>query len=272
VYRTVSGADAETVTAERPWAYFDERTGYLVDFGMGPRGQTLAALECLRGSCVGYDGPSEDALLALWVSRDAGQTWEEWGEVPPDVRIEVVSSNDVALWHGHWEDRGTWWFRSGKEVAPPEGHDVDFIARWTLDDEGAVSPLWRLGSDRTSYVTASGQSLSAPSVGSNAGGWPMPLSDGVLWSRVEEDGASLFVVTDRTGAVRDAYAWRDPQRPLRLIVRLDDHRFLGDLGAGSCVLDSTKVLIDLVTRTAHPLPEVRGPRLLLILAAHSSTE
>ena len=274
VYRTVPGDDGETVAIERPWAYFDERPGYITDFGLGPRAQTLAALECSRGLCgSGYEGPSEDALLALWVSRDAGATWEEWGEVPQYARIQTVTEDDVALWQ--WlgrEANQTWWFRSGKEMAPPEGHEVGWFAGWFPDEEGGASPLWKLRGDGASYVTATGRTLLVPASGDDEVWSPLFLADGVLWSQVEREGADLFVVQDGAGAVRGAYTWTHPHRRLRLNAPLEDQRFLGELGPWLCWPDTTKVLVDLATQTVHPLPELPGRGLLLLLAAHSLTE
>lgn len=271
VYRAVAD-DRGTVAVERPWAYFDERPGYITGFGLGPRGPILAALECSHGSCAsGYEGPSEDARLVLWVSGDAGETWKQWGEVPQFVWIETVTEDDVALrrwWDG--EASPVWWFRSGDPVTPPEGHDADYIDGWILDGEGAVSALWGLHDDGTSYVTATGQTLLAPR-GTN-GGSPIILADGVLWSLYGRKGADLFMVTDATGTVRSAYAWVNPQVPLRLIASLDDQRFVGELGHQECGRDTTKVLVDLAMRTVHPLPEVPSVGLLLLLAAHNLTE
>ena len=274
MYKTVSDDDGETVAIERPWAYFDERPGYITDFGLGPRGQTLAALECSRGWCLsGYEQASEDALLVLWVSQDAGGTWEHWGEVPQGARIETVTEDDVALNRSRGEAAyRIWWFRSGNEVAPPKGFEVDYLSGWFPHDEGAASPLWRLRGDGTSYVMATGRTLSAPAIGDGWGGWPILLADGVLWSQFGREGADLFVATDGTGALRGAYVWENPEQPLSLSIRLDDHRFLGELGPWECGADTTRVLVDFATRTVHPLPELPGRGLLLLLAAHSLTE
>lgn len=274
MYKTVPGDDGETVAVERPWAYFDERPGYVVDFGLGPGGQTLAALECSRGRCAsGYEGPSEDALLELWVSRDAGGTWEFWGEVPQYFGIETVTDDDVALREGfEWKGTRIWWFHSGNKEAPPEGHEVEYIAGWFPDHEGGVSPLWKIRDDGATYVTATGQTLSAPAANDYERWSPIFLTDGVLWSQVGRQGADRFVLTDGTGAVQGAYAWVAPQQPLRLSARVADHRFVGELGHPRCVADTTKVVVDFATRTVHPLPELSARGLLLILAAHKSTE
>ena len=279
VYQAVASEDGETLEVERPWAFFDERPGYIHDFGVGPRGQTLAALECSRGTCAGYSGPSEDALLELWVSRDAGGTWEQWGEVPQWVWIETVTEEDIAL--EQWPDGDgprVWWFRSGKEVAPPEGHEVEYIAGWFRDAEGAASPLWKLRGNAPSYVTAAGQALSAPAVGGGADDWewsvPIILPDGVLWSRAGRKGAdNLFVVTDWAGAVRGAYASHDAQQPLGIAAHLEGQRFVGEVGVWTCDPSRHTVLVDFETHTVHPLPEPpRHGWLLIPLAVRSLTE
>jgi len=227
VYQTVASDDGETLEVERPWAFFDERPGYVNDFGVEPRGRTLAALECSRGSCAsGYGGPTEDALLQLWVSRDAGGTWELWGEVPQWVRIETVTEEDVALNYRPYPIAAkTWWFRSGIEVSPPEGHEVEYIAGWFPDEEGGASPLWKLRGDGASYVTATGRTLLVPSSGEHEAWSPLFLADGVLWSQqVERERADLFVVQDGTGAVQGTYTWTDPDRQLQLNAPLEDQR------------------------------------------------
>ena len=275
VYKTVPSGDGEAVAVARPWAFFDERPGYVDGFGVDPRGQTLAALKCSRGTCAGLDGPSEDAQLVLWVSLDTGATWDEWGELQQYTWIVAVTGNDVALeqWVGA-EAYRTFWFRSGDEVAPPQGHEVDWFEGWFPDAAGTLSPLWRLRGEATSYVTATGRTLPVPATGDNRVWSPILLSDGILWSQLELGGPSLFVVADEAGAVRDAYAWIDLRRPLGLSTRLDDHRFLGELGPWGDWPGTTKVLVDFATGTVHPLSEVPGHHhgRLSILAAQHLTE
>ena len=95
---------------------------------------------------------------------------------------------------------------SDKEVAPPEGHEVEYIAGRFRDAKGAASPRWKLRGNPPSYVTAAGQAMSAPALDGGADGWewsvPIILPDGVLWSRAGRKGAeNLFVVPDGAGAV-----------------------------------------------------------------------
>ncbi|MDE2933423.1 MAG: hypothetical protein OXS47_06080 [Chloroflexota bacterium] len=220
--------------------------------GVSASGKALAAVSCERGVCMSLDGPSEDAITALWVSNDGGETWERWGEIPTNHRgISLVTEDDVAL-EVDWPEHRAWWYRSGEDLDIPEGLLVPRIWAWRA---GGVRPeaFWP-DAEGTALVSASGARLPRPHGFMTAAN----LSDGsILWRSGVGDrealGRDLFLRLDDQGVRLGAYSWGDV-RPLRIMDHVEGHLLFGFLGTYSCVEPVRPVLVDLGARTVHPIP------------------
>lgn len=260
-YRVVAPAGSADLVVDRPAAAVAELPGLGGAWIDGSEsGRTLATLQCDHGHCLTLNGPSEDAVASLWVSTDGGETWERWGEVPPEAWVSEVAEGDVALYM--WTDRGPrlWWFRSGEEVPPPQGLSRPFLVMWRGSAGGRV-PVW---SDHPhSTFVSSGRRLATPPGGDGATGgpewWPAAgLPDGsLLWRQ----GGVRFATTSEDGEVLGAYAWtpsqNGPGKTLRFVDHVEGELFVGYLsGVGPCGYGSVTVLVDLGTRTVHPVPTV----------------
>ena len=258
----------DSLQADRPWAFFDQGgPGYARFFGIGPRGQSLAALACERGNCDSeYDLPSDDALLALWFSKDAGSTWERWGEVPVYSYLLATTEDDAALlalpYSDEQEGPRVWWFRSGQELVFPEGLDSSYFVLWRQTGDG-LTPVWP-NARGTSFATASGERLPTPPEGGIAvSDWPWRLTaslpDGsLLWSRIgwnrEIRARDLFVMMDEQGVILRAYSWDGPN-PLELIDNVGGELYVGLTGSSACGSVRWPALIDLGTGSVHGISE-----------------
>ena len=242
-YRVVAPPGAAALVVDRPAAGIPELPGLgSVWIGASASGRTLASLECDQGYCLTIDGPSEDAVASLWVSTDGGETWERWGEVPPAAGISEVAEGDVALYIPGNQGPRLRWFRSGEEVAPPQGLSRPFLVMWRGGVDGRV-PLWA-GRPYPTFVT-SGHRLATPPGGDGANGgstwWPaVDLPDGsLLWTQSDV----RFATTSEGGEVLGAYSWAppkddpalskdDPKRTLQFVDHLGGELFVGLLGGG----------------------------------------
>ena len=266
-FRVVRAPDGGTVGVERPWGFFDERPGYTDSFEVSPSGETLAVLACEQGFCESrHTSPSEDALLALWVSRDGGQTWNREGETPQRTLIWAVSDEDVALARPaydpeQWPEYRAWWFHSGREVMIPEELGRGYVVG-LYETEVGLEPIWKRDSEPV-YVLASGTPLTQPladhSGGADVEWWlTTVLPDGsLLWSLIEwgkgRGNSDLFAITDQAGAVRDMYSWEDARKPLLIIDHLHADLFVAAFGVNICGDMRETVLVDLGTRSVHPI-------------------
>lgn len=221
--------------------------------GVSASGNTLAAVSCERGVCMSLDGRSEDAITALWVSGDGGETWERWGEIPTSHHrgISLVTDDDVAL-EVDWPDHRAWWFRSGEDL---EIHRFLLVPRiWTWRaGEARPEPFWP-DSEGTALVSASGVRLARPWDFFVAASLP---DDSILWrsdfADREARGKDLFLRLDDQGARLGAYSWGDTER-LVVLDHLEGHLFVGFLGTYACLDEVRPVLVDLGGRTVHPIP------------------
>ena len=215
-------------------------------------------------------------MYALWVSGDAGATWERWGEMAVEVGILAVAEDDVAVFlpasgaGGEAAAGGrAWWYRSGEELPFPQGAGSAEIAMWRPSEAG-LTPVWVERSEGA-FLDASGERLATPppadAAAAEAVWWPVAGLPGgsLLWSaspgshRAPEE-PDLFVTMDEQGEVTGAYSWEDPQR-IRLVDYLGDKLFLGLWGTSSyaCGADPTTVLVDGVGGpgrvAARPVPD-----------------
>ena len=234
-HRVVANPDAGTLVVDRPLAFFDtrpDRSVATVLAGVSESGRTLAARECERGVCPSMYQGSEDAMYALWVSGDAGATWERWGEMAVEVGILAVAEDDVAVFlpasgaGGEAAAGGrAWWYRSGEELPFPQGAGSAEIAMWRPSEAG-LTPVW-VDRSEGAFLDASGERLATPppadAAAAEAVWWPVAGLPGgsLLWSaspgshRAPEE-PDLFVTMDEQGEVTGAYSWEDPQR-IRLV-------------------------------------------------------
>ena len=165
-FRVADTRDGDTLGVERPWAFFDEQPGYTYSFSVSRGGQTLAVLACERGVCEsGHSSPSEDALLALWVSRDDGLVWERQGEAPQGAWISAVAEDDVALQvrtsdQDERPEFRAWWFHAEHEVAASSGIHPAIVIGW-YEDAGELRPIWRRLA-QPGYAVDSGRPLTSP--------------------------------------------------------------------------------------------------------------
>lgn len=270
-HRVVASADAGTLVVDRPLAFFDtrpDRSVATVLVGVSESGRTLAARECEQGVCPSMYRGSDDAMYALWVSGDAGATWERWGEMAVEVGILALAEDDVAVFlpasgaGGEAAAGGrAWWYRSGEELPFPQGSGSAEIAMWRPSEAG-LTPVW-VDRAEGAFLDASGERLATPppadAAAAEAVWWPVAGLPGgsLLWSaspgghRAPEE-PDLFVTMDEQGEVTGAYSWEDPRR-IRLVDHLGDKLFLGLWGMSSyaCGADPTTVLVDLGARSVH---------------------
>ncbi|MYE46321.1 MAG: hypothetical protein F4X25_06130 [Chloroflexi bacterium] len=254
VLRTVrSGLDGD-LSAEYPLALsapyppaFADEVGYdYAGFGMNSDGTLIAAARCLVGYCG--DGHSHDAVEEVWVSRDGGESWENWGPVvSPSEGIVRVTGDDVALLEsgGDGRIRQVRWVHAGT-VFPAAGGGMDSLLGWEGD-----APVW-----------GALEIAASPQVLSDLIDWHwtliQSLSDGSTVWRAHEGGQRLLLlaVLDADGAVREAYGWRTADHVGRLI-GMGDGRFAGfSIQGGHEPVGATAhlpFLIDLATESVHPL-------------------
>lgn len=131
MFDEVAGAYRE----DRPLAFFDGQ-GEVVEARVSLSGQEMAAMICHVGSCAGTHAPvSADALQHLWISRDAGRTWGDLGQVPASTPL----AGDSSLF--------------GEESSPPSGTGYGRTIAWRslaqgyylfaiADQEGAVQRVY----------------------------------------------------------------------------------------------------------------------------------
>ncbi len=131
MFDEVAGAYRE----HRPLAFFDGQ-GRVVEARVSPGGQEMAAMICHVGYCAGTHAPvSADALQHLWISRDAGRTWGDLGQVPASTPLV----GDSSLF--------------GEESSPPSGTGSGRTIAWRSlaqgydlfaigDQEGAVQRVY----------------------------------------------------------------------------------------------------------------------------------
>ena len=85
--RVLFDGAAGSYREDRPLAFFDDKGG-VEHAGVSASGQEVAAMVCHVGRCswvIEWESP--DAVQHLWVSRDAGRTWEDLGQVLPGSRV-----------------------------------------------------------------------------------------------------------------------------------------------------------------------------------------
>ena len=274
-FRVVAGQNPPDLRTDRPWAFFDDRPGYVQSFEVAPSGQSLAAVVCERGYCDwGHGQPSDDATPAAWFSPDGGTTWQRWGEMPPYSSIVAVTDEDVALFDYGYRNgsdrvaRRGWWFRSGEDLTPPEGLVDPYIVGWR-SGPAKPEPIWS-DDHSTAVATDSGERAQPPLPGA----WPARIlpDHSLLWSGRGPDGQDLFVKTDEQGAVLAAYSW-DAPRSLHLIDHLGAELFVGELDRYMCSR-ATTVLVDLATATVRAVPGIDrdGRALFMLFAARPAPE
>ncbi|MCY4615453.1 MAG: hypothetical protein OXC71_03555 [Chloroflexi bacterium] len=260
--RVVFDEAVGTFREDRPLAFFDGLNEndhyYLVrDFGVSESGQTLAATVCHAGFCEiepvgGGWFPGPDAELRLWVTRNGGLAWEDWGQLLPQTRIVEVIDDDVLLvTRNIWQTRPSWagltdefWEATLVRLAP-----------LGLDELAGHEELFRW--------SASGEAYPQPPE-------PTPPTVGrVDWRHIGErpDGASVWTaryehdhvlaIADRQGTplgVYGATTWLGGS-----FVTDDLLISLGKLFGTPAQIQASMELIDLATATIHevdglPLP------------------
>lgn len=271
-HRVVARADSDSLLTDRPQAFFDDRLDRALINAVSASGRTLAALGCEHGVCFSINGADEDAVTSLWVSGDGGKTWDRWGEVPPDTQVSAVTEDDVALvnFGSRFDAPQIWWFRSGREVEPPEEFDLGYVAAWRQSGDG-LTPVWanRLSWSNNSqwaFADNSGERLTILPPNDMATPdsvwWPtVSLADGsLLWSigrwnlSKEQD---LFTHTDERGSILGAYSWEGPDF-LWLVDHLGGQLVAGLLGSPACGSTRATVLVDLQAQSVHPIT-IAGP-------------
>ncbi len=217
--------------------------GYHINSAVDDTGTVIAASMCVQGDCGGVGAPSPDALQELWVSRDGGVGWETWGTVPPLSLVVQVTEDDVALkeW-GLVRDRVRW-FRSGQVFAQPDDE-----RSWVVDWDGDV-PIW--GEWRSPL-----QPPALAALGQLTWRELQTRLDGstVLWAASSADLLLLLAVVNEQNAVEEVYGWPNADY-VDWLVPMGDGLFAGFRMEGGYAIgrDHVNFLIDLPTRTVHPL-------------------
>ena len=259
-YRRVVFEEAVGALREdRPLAFFDgasDREHYnpVRSFGVSGTGQTLAAAVCHAGYCEvevvdGEYYPSSDSELRLWVTRNDGRTWEDWGQTLPQTRIIAVTDDDVVVsTENIWADRWDW--LTDEQWAQM----LERLATLGLDEREG----WRY---RRRWVR-SGEAYSPPPE-------PVPPSVGAVnWKRADirldgvvawaagTQGGYLIALANADGSVRRAYASTDDLEGRLFIVENVLVRPTGVLRRGNFQREvATLEIIDLTSATLH---EVEG--------------
>ena len=232
VTRAIFDGETGAVVTDRPWGFFDGR-GDVTSFQVSADGRTMAAAVCVQGQCEDcYSGPSEDALLHLWVSHSGGVTWEDWGEIPQGAYIAEVTAEDVAVtaWLAG-DNARRWWFRTGEDFElPPE----------------LVPPRQATGlfSDDLYWYVDETRPDEAP-----------------LWTFYDE-GERRHVLVGPDGEVLTAFFWAESTQHLYLTGFLTHDLLVGQLGSSSAMrsvappMPPMVVLVDLETSSVHPVEAV----------------
>ena len=248
VLRTVWNEPDGELSAEHPLPLVED-SSYYTGFGVNEGGTLIASARCVVGYCG--DGHRPGSVEEIWVSRDGGGTWVNWGPVGESfMSIERVTDDDVALWE--WErvddtagGGSSWirWMRAGT-VFPAPGAGIARPHGWEGD-----APVW---------------AVPPP---------PEALSDLIdwHWTQIETrlDGSTvwrasrpgerlmLLAVVDADGTARDVYGWRSADLVPRL-VGMGEGRFVGysirdGYSPGGQATAHLPFLIDLATASVHPL-------------------
>ena len=273
IRRVVFDGGAGAFREDRPLAFFDGATarGYYPlrrVLGVSESGQTLAARICHAGFCEvdGLDGayPSADAELRLWVTRDGGRMWEDWGQLLPNTGIAEVTDDDVLVWTRNiWHAREDWDRLTNKEWEEMLAH----LALLGLDEREGWDERFRWVASGEAHSTPPGPT--PPTVGGLDWWLVGTRPDGtVAWSAAAQ-GDYLLAITDQEGSVGRVYGATD---------WVDGSFIADDLLVRSIFLPDSRGwiqiaavdLIDLATSTVHevegltlPLgfdPEMGGPQ------------
>jgi hypothetical protein len=127
----------------------DDVEGWMRSIATNDAGREIAVATCARGDCGGFGPPSENALTAIYWSRDGGASWDQVLEVAGGVWVTDIVRGELVLtepWVASQDESGPpggfWLHPSGKELAPPPGAtDATFL---TADVYGADNEvLWR---------------------------------------------------------------------------------------------------------------------------------
>ena len=203
----------------------------------------MAAAVCHAGLCdpsdLGGGFPTADADLRVWVSRDAGRTWTDRGQVLPGSSIVEVADGDVLIleasawldWGGMSEEE---WARTLTRLAPPGPDDPEEWAyrfRWLGSGETFALPAagteepsprwyrywgWR---DGRPVLARGSRGFDAHALAPRAAvpELPAPTLDGLRWkiAGIRPDGLPVWdamaegeyrlAITDESGKVRGLY-------------------------------------------------------------------
>ena len=204
--RVLFDGAAGSYREDRPLAFFDDKGG-VEHAGVSASGQEVAAMVCHVGRCswvIEWESP--DAVQHLWVSRDAGRTWEDLGQVLPGSLVGAVTEADVVVVEWNlWESREWWnvsdeeWSEMLERLAPlglDEVEGWESRNRWAVSGEAYTQAeptrprlarvFWRRGGTRPDGSVA----------------WTSwKQGDYTSWVH----GYHLLVIADKEGAVQERY-------------------------------------------------------------------
>ena len=249
VVRTTFEERSGELHLDNPLASLEEFGSYF-DFEVGSSGELMAASLCVQGNCGGGEGvPSDDAQQELWVSRDSGDTWRNWGSVRAPAWILRVMEDDVAVMEAppmrvSELAARVRWVRSGTVFPEPATGESVWVVGW----DGDV-PIWDEWGVRRHPPALSAV---APRTWSEV--QTRPDGSAVWYATEVGEPLLLLAVVDAQGAVEEVYGWPSGDYVGRL-VPMGKGLFAGfrmENGWGNGT-DHMSLLIDLEGRTVHPL-------------------
>ena len=260
VFDEAAGEYGET----RPTAFFDA-IGMVNSAAVSADGQEVAVMVCHVQPCGGEYSeylPGPEAEQRLWISRDAGQQWEDLGLVLPGSEIRDVVDGDVLVeQENYWSDRQRW-------------IDLDDEA-WEALLEGlaALGLDSREGWERRSLWVVSGEEAppasepESPALGGLDWVSVGKATEGLfLWAARQRDTNLLAIATEQ-GAVQHVYGtaeWRwgpepdgDPSRIPRFVT---DDLLVRPSWTAPEPIQATAEIIDLEAAVVHEVTGLTLPR------------
>jgi hypothetical protein len=166
---------------------------YIDPVAVSSSGEKLATTVCARGYCGGFTPPDEDAVAALYLSSDGGETWRHEADFDGGVRVRDWLDGEVVLWRGWFSeddpppaDQRLWLYPSGAPVLAPEGAAGEHPSPSVY--ESPYGPLWRAADG---LVDAAGQIVLA---------FPGPPGTRSAGAAVLPDGTAFWTWTTATGS------------------------------------------------------------------------
>ena len=229
----------------------------------------LLALEvCVKGMCAsGENVAREDSEARLFTSTDGGITWTDSGVIPDDTFVYAIAPGEIVVCTCRpGEPERYWHFPSGETISPPvrgaypaNSQGVGLV--WSRED-GPTREVFDWPGTTLATVTAPG-GAQPPFFVASAVGREFAFRAFDYWTPVPGSAQGAFrlvlATVDEQDRPTSAYRWDGGD--LWTTVLVSPTNVLGNVSPpGSMSGVFPAALIDLATRTIHPIPELNPDR------------